>query len=91
MSLRHRAGQLSCSTVRLTGVLCIVGDGELILASDPTRGSRHDFPPVGQEGLRFFSSSNLNFLSDIYCLNLRFVFVVVLLIDENPLMRFCIK
>ena len=35
---------LSRSTVRLTGVLCTVSDGELILAYDPTRGSRHDFP-----------------------------------------------
>ena len=39
----------------LTGVLCTVGDEEVILASDPTRGSRHDFPPVGQEGHCFFS------------------------------------
>ena len=46
---------LSRSTVRLTGVLCTVGDGELLLASDPTRGSRHDFPLVGQEGHSFFS------------------------------------
>ena len=41
--------------VRLTGVPCTVGDGELILASNPTRGSRHDFPPVGPEGHCFFS------------------------------------
>ena len=34
-------------------MLCTAGDGELILASDPTRGCRHDFPPVGQEGLCF--------------------------------------
>ena len=39
----------------LIGVLCTVGDGELILDSDPTRKSRHDFPPVGQEGHCFFS------------------------------------
>ena len=25
-------------------MLCSVGDGELVLASDPTRESRHDFP-----------------------------------------------
>ena len=44
---------LSRSTVRFIGVLCTVGDGELLLASDPTRVSRQDFPPVARKDIAF--------------------------------------